>query len=345
MEQLTLALQNLGYEHLVVYGRGQPLAGQRVASVQVRDRGRFGNVVGDLRFGAHVKRCVRSDRADIVHTHGDSVIARAGARIAASHRAPHVHTVHARLPRGPAHRRALWPLFPSKSFYVAVSRDVARDLTAAGVRPTRILTRPSGVRDQFLGPSAVRRSPIIVAGGRLIDSKRVREFAEAWFSARIDDVRLIVVGDGPDAAAIREISKRCSTVEFRGRLGADDLATLLHRAAVGLVMRRPRTLSESGEGTPTLALEMFAAGCWPVVTQDAGEAVELVVETGWGSVSDGLPDPSAVAEAARRWSRPDSVEKREIARRLVIDRHSWPAVAEELSRLYRRAASHYRAGE
>jgi glycosyltransferase involved in cell wall biosynthesis len=330
--ELTRELADVGIDQLLCYAEGGGTSAPGINSVQLRRPSMGGNILRDAFFGMRLLVPARRWRPDVVHTHGDSPVARGGARAADHSSAVHVHTFHGSIVPDPPRATILSWMLPRSSWYLTVSSDIRVQLIAAGISPEKIRVRTSGVRYPFIEASASLRAPVAVIGGRLASVRRILEFVTAWCSADIDDVRLVVFGAGPEEGVIRRLSSANPSVDWHGSLSASRLASLLAAASVGLVLTKPGV----SEGTPTLALEMLAAGCFPIVASGTGDAPSLVGELGFGMVCDGLPDPSWVAQLARN-NVSGLATERQAARELIRVSYSWQAVAQDVRALYERA--------
>jgi len=332
--ELSRSLADMGVEQTLLFAEGAPdFPGVKTARLPVPVSP--SNIVRDALFGARLATYPVGG-FQVVHTHGDAPVARGGAIAARRLGAAHVHTFHGDLvPRG-LRASVLRTLLPRRSWYLTVSRRVAASLARAGANPDRIFVRTSGVRAEFFRPCAAERRPDVVVGGRLIPEKRILDSVRSWAGTDTGDSRLLVFGAGPEAAALRDIAERAKNVVWLGELGVDALSEVLTAAAVGVVMGRlPRTRS-SNEGTPTLALEMLASGCHPVVGPETGEAPHIIHNLRFGEVSDGLPAPAVLFDLAVRWSGAEVDPERARVRAFTESRFSWEAVAAEIKDFYER---------
>ena len=136
-----------------------------------------------------------------------------------------------------------------------------------------ILARASGVADDVTD----RESPYLLFFGRLSAEKGVDVLLRAFDAAAPSlprDMRLIVVGDGPDAAEFRELAASldsASRIEFAGYQTGDALQTYVERASLAIASSRWR------ENMPYSIVEAFAAGT-PVVGTRIGGIPELVAD-------------------------------------------------------------------
>ncbi len=246
-------------------------------------------------------RVIRRERPQIVHAHSSKagVLARLAAALC---RVPaRVFTAHGWAFKAEAGRRAtayLWAdrlVAPLTSAVVCVSETERRAGLAARTchaDRTVVIRNGIGAIDGRPGREGERTRHRLVSVGRLKAPKDMATLLDAL--ALLGDVELdaLVVGDGPDAAALREQVERLG-LEGRVRLCGerDDVPALLAEADCFV-------LSSRSEGLPVSILEAMAAEL-PVVASAVGGVPELVEdgETGF-LVPPG--DPAALADALRR---------------------------------------------
>ncbi len=147
-------------------------------------------------------------------------------------------------------------------------------LTPIDTEAFKPMDRSAACRIAGLDPGRV----YVLFVGRLEDRiKRVGALIDCFKeAAEGTNAELLIAGDGPDAAALRDRAGGASTVRFLGwRSGAEQLAPL-YAAAACLV------LNSSSEGFPTVVGEAMACGT-PVLATRVGGVPELVIdgETGW----------------------------------------------------------------
>lgn len=154
----------------------------------------------------------------------------------------------------------------------------------------RVSIVPHVVRDLAEDSRAADGRYALLAS-RLAPEKGAEVAVEACARA---GVPLVVCGDGPDAAAVRERAR--GAARFLGNVPAGELATLRRDAALAIVPSR------GAETFGLAAAEAMAAGV-PVVASRAGALAELVAES--GLVPPG--DAAALAEAiGRRYGDADA---------------------------------------
>ncbi|MGD3110354.1 glycosyltransferase [Streptomyces sp. YGL11-2] len=264
---------------------------------------------GELR---RLARVIRRTGPQLVHTH--SAKAGLAARLAVRGRIPTVHQPHTwsfEASGGAVARPALgWERYAARWSHrvLCVSEAERARGVAAGV-PGRWVVVPNGVDLHRFSPAAddetrqaLRTSlpalrepalpagaPLVVCMARLCPQKGQLTLLRAWpeVVAAVPDARLVLVGDGPDRAALRRAAP--PGVRFAG---AADSAVPWYRAADLVV------LPSRWEGMALAPLEAMACGRAVVVT-DVGGARECLPP---GAAVDCLvpPDePAALARAMR----------------------------------------------
>ncbi|RCG23102.1 glycosyltransferase [Streptomyces diacarni] len=222
-EQLRLLLRRLpahgvDCDVVTLTEPGSVAEGIRADGTGVTHLGMGGN--RDLAALPRLVRLVRAGRYDVVHTHlyRACVYGRIAARLAGVRTV--VATEHS-LGEGVLEGRALTPAV--RALYlaterlgtttVAVSATVAGRLRRWGVPAARLCTVPGGIDADRFRFDAARRTRVrellglapdafVVAGvGRLVHGKRFDALVDAV--AAVPGTRLLLAGDGPQAAALR----------------------------------------------------------------------------------------------------------------------------------------------
>ncbi len=179
--------------------------------------------------------------------------------------------------------------------FLANSRHTRELIQDAYQREARVVYPP--VRTEFFTPANEPRQDFWLAVSALEPYKRIDLAIEA---ALIGRQRLMVVGEGSQAKALRKHAARVSrqlkkaqgatgSVEFLGRVPDEQLRTLYQRARL-LVFPQVEDLG-------IVALEAQACGC-PVVARRAGGALETVLEGRTGSFFD-EPNAQALLDATK----------------------------------------------
>ncbi|WP_141579154.1 glycosyltransferase [Actinomadura sp. WMMA1423] len=315
----------------------------RRSGVPVHEIGMRGN--RDVGALPRLFRLIRRGRYDVVHTHlyRACVYGRIAAYLAGTPRVVATeHSLGDGLIEGRATTRGVRALYRTTerlgSATVAVSPAVAARLRAWGVRPGRIVVIPNGVEAAAFAFDPARRAatrrrfgigpdePVVGGVGRLVPGKRFDLLIDAV--ARMDGVRLLLVGAGPEREALARSARDLGVsdrVVFAG--ATSDVAGAL--AAMD-VLAAPSVQETFGLGV----LEGLAAGL-------------PVLHTACPAL-DGLP--SAGAPDARRLPSDAGIWSAELGRALraprdrtrvppVVARYAIAEQAAELARLYRLESS------
>jgi glycosyltransferase involved in cell wall biosynthesis len=173
------------------------------------------------------------------------------------------------------------------------------------------------VQREFADGSRAAAGRHVLYAGRLSHEKGV---ADAVLACREAGLPLVVAGDGPAEAELRELATGAD-VRFTGRVGPDALAALRRDAAVAVVPSR------YAEILPLAALEAMAAGL-PVVAARSGGLAELVPEEGLVPPAD----PGALAARTQRLWGDAAAGERALA--VVRERCAPAVVARALAEAY-----------
>jgi teichuronic acid biosynthesis glycosyltransferase TuaC len=110
--------------------------------------------------------------------------------------------------------------------------------------------------------------------------------------------RLVIVGDGPEQAALADLSRRRgleARITFAGRVMQQDLSR--HYSAADILV-----LPSSREGWPNVLLESMACGT-PVVASDVGGVSEIVTCANAGRMLVELTGPALARSVLDLWSQ------------------------------------------
>lgn len=291
------------------------------------------------RIPRHLAQVFASYRFDVVHVHNPFGVALPMAAILRSQDVATVGTLHSVVPEGyrllRAARRPLRHLLERLDVRTAVSdavvESIGRHFPGVDFR-----TIPNGIDTDFFSPSATPIDGLddkrnIVFVGRFDPRNGVKTMIHAFTRLRAsrDDVRLVIVGDGP----LRPLVERLVPVELRedvhfaGRLNrrrprylaaADILCTPCSLASFGMVL-----------------LEGMSAGLPVVASRISG--FELVMRDGVdGLMIDQPDDHVAFAAGLDRLLDDQALARRmgSAGRDRVRSTFAWPVVADRLEDLY-----------
>jgi glycosyltransferase involved in cell wall biosynthesis len=182
---------------------------------------------------------------------------------------------------------------------ITVSAALRQPLVELGIAPERIAVLRNGVDLVRFRPPADRAAaraalglarPTLVSVGHLIERKGHHRVIAAL--AELPDVDLLVVGDGPEASALRGAAQHhgvAGRVRFLGALPHDALPDV-YGAADALV------LASSREGWANVLLEAMACGT-PVVATPIWGTPEVVTTRAAGVLAE--RSPAALAAGVR----------------------------------------------
>lgn len=165
---------------------------------------------------------------------------------------------------------------------IAVSRSTAAGLGRLGVRGERITVVPNGISAAAIAavPPATAAADVVFAG-RLVRDKRVDALIRACaMASRKMPLRLLVVGDGPERAALESLASGFGLdARFTGAVDDAGLVSALKSARVFV-------LPSAREGFSIVTLEALACGV-PVIAVDSDRnaARELVDDGVTGRLS------------------------------------------------------------
>jgi len=159
------------------------------------------------------------------------------------------------------------PLFYKRSTFATLSESSADEFEHIGIARSQLTVIPPGVHERFT-PEESRRSdvPEVIVVGRLAPVKRQRLALTALAEARktVQDLRVRLVGDGPDREAIESwITEHdaASWVSLDGRVSDDELVEAYRSAWLVVSASHAEgwgmSLTEGGAcGTPCVATDI-----------------------------------------------------------------------------------------
>ncbi|MFE9402093.1 glycosyltransferase [Streptomyces sp. NPDC006530] len=283
-------------------------------------------------------RLIRRTRPDVIHAH--SAKAGVAARLAARGAVPTVFQPHAwsfeavggvtaRLSRSWERAAVRWT-----SRVVCVSEGERATGERAGVLASFAVI-PNGVDlDLYRAPETARAAtdaPLVVCVGRLCRQKGQDILLRAWQDVRraVPRAHLVLVGDGPDLAALRAAAPASVSL-----IGAVSSTAAWYRAADLVV------LPSRWEGMALAPLEAMACGT-PVVVTDVGGSAESLPAGHAAHCLVPPEDPGALARAMARLLT-DAPLRTTLARQglqHVTSTHDVRQTARSIARVYRDVAA------
>ena len=151
-------------------------------------------------------------------------------------------------------RLRLWDVSSAQhvDYFVANSRYIARRIRKAYGREATVVHPPVDVEGFNIGPD---KEDFYLLAGRFVPYKRADLIVESF--RHQPERRLIVVGDGPEAARVRAAAGKASNIVFRGVVPKAQLISLMQRASAMMVAAEEDfgiTMVEAQAcGTPVIA--------------------------------------------------------------------------------------------
>lgn len=295
-----------------------------------------------------IKETVEAEHArrpvDLIHAHVAIPDGVAGVMVARDIGVPVVLTIHGAdinttLYRSPRLGELVVETCDAADVTIVVSNRLASELIEAGADGARLRVVANGVDTEELDEARpggeLAGGRWIVTAGNLTNTKGFDDLirAMALLSPAYDDVRLALVGDGPERSQLRSIARELHVkdrVVFYGKQPPERLFRLM-AAGDAFVLPSWR------EGFGIVYLEAMALGR-PVVGC-RGQGISDVIEDGVNGLLVDLRNPDGLAMALRRLLD-DPAAAREMGERaaaLVREKYTWDASAAKVHEVYREA--------
>lgn len=190
--------------------------------------------------------------------------------------------------------------------------------------------RPGAVAPVDMGSD----SPVVICVSRLVARKGPRTLIRALphVKERFGDVRLLIVGDGPDRARLENMAqalKVAESVTFAGKQPWDRIPAFLAAADVFALPTRTRFLGTETEGLPLVYVEAAAAGL-PMIGGDAGGVSDAVREGKTGFIVDGGRPEQVAAAILKLLQDPEMAARMgRTARKMAEAEFSWDALFDQ----------------
>lgn len=211
------------------------------------------------------------------------------------------------------------------------SRVVTDDLVRFGADEAVVV--PNGV--ELDGQPVARRRregglPVVLAVGRIEHVKGFDLLVDAFAASALRDrARLVVVGDGAEAASLR---RRVAShgledrVELPGRLEPDEVAARMAAADVVVVPSR-------ADAAPLVVLEGWRSGR-PVVATVRGGPPEIVTDDVDGVLVDPQDTPALAGAVLGLLDDPERADRIGAAGRRRVEDFTWERVVDRYEELY-----------
>ncbi|HEX6221694.1 MAG TPA: glycosyltransferase family 4 protein [Acidimicrobiia bacterium] len=218
-------------------------------------------------------------------------------------------------------RRSTWSEHLSAA--IALTEFARTRLLQGGLPLERTVVKPNFAIDPGPRSNLASASKRVLYVGRLSPEKGVVPLIEAWETAKLQDLELVIVGSGPQADEAR--ARAGASVRLVGRLTPDEVRYEMLRARALVVP------SISYEGQPTVILEALAAGL-PVWCTERGALRETA---GPGGISLGDGRMTTLADALQGLTDDELLDRVGVAARREFEHRYTPEKAiEALRQIY-----------
>jgi len=237
-----------------------------------------------------------------------------------------------------------------------ICEGLRQDMVARGVTPTKITVIPNAVDIEKFSIGSTRDAQLATELG--LDGKRVIGFIGSFYAyeglplllealptlrVQYPDVRLLLVGGGPDEARLRERARELGVddfVKFVGRVPHADVTRYYDLVDIFVYPRYSMRLTELV--TPLKPLEAMAQGRL-VVASDVGGHRELIRDGETGVLFRAGDVDSLVQQVAQLLAEPARWPLlRRAGRSFVETERSWPKSVARYAPVYQRLS---RAGQ
>jgi glycosyltransferase involved in cell wall biosynthesis len=195
---------------------------------------------------------------------------------------------------------------------VTCNRDAHQALAAAGV-DARLVAHGVDVDRFSPGPTSPHLDPVrLLAVGRLVEKKGFATLIDAVRLLGDVPIELVIVGDGPDRAALTDritCGGLTDRVRLAGRTTHDELPEWYRGADIVVI---PSVVDRAGDrdGLPNVVLEAMASGC-AIVASDVAAIASAIADRDGDEANGVLVAPGdAVALAAAIGSLADDPMRR-----------------------------------
>jgi glycosyltransferase involved in cell wall biosynthesis len=241
--------------------------------------------------------------------------------------------------RWPRERRYRDAVLEAADLYLATTERAKRCLLLEGVPEDRILVVPPGVAIERFAAARPPATPpgrhTILSAGRLVWEKGHQDVlrAVALLRRERDDLRLVVIGDGPERGRLERYAADLGlegVAEFPSRIPYDDMPTLYAAASALVLASLPTKVWEEQFGM--VLVEALAAGT-PVVACSSGAIPEVL--DGAGTLVD-PGDWAGLASALEAGPLAQAPGTRAPSAQALLERYSTAAHAARVRAAYDR---------
>jgi glycosyltransferase involved in cell wall biosynthesis len=241
-------------------------------------------------------------------------------------------------------RKVIGHAYRNADRVVALSSGVAEEITSLyGLNPSRVVTIPNPVTVSNIAarvsaakaePSPVPGAgPYVLAIGRLTRQKGFDRLIEAFAQLPGEDVRLVIVGEGEERAALTQLADKL------GVAGRVTLAGYVPETERWLAHATVFALPSRWEGFGHVIVEAMASGV-PVVAYDCPYGPRDILQSEINGILVREGDVAGLAAALRRvLERPEFAESLRQAARVDATRYAQAVIAQSYLTLFKQAVA------
>lgn len=241
-------------------------------------------------------------------------------------------------------RRALIRSLSNADVVTYINDDIEKALENLGVQKESLLKLQPGIQETFIQPNPSPahttyglKSRYMISVSRLVPRKGLNDLIEAF--AKLDgtkysDVQLVIVGDGPEKAALQRLAVQLflnldtsdhpdNKVRFLDSVPDKDLPSLLSNAEFFALT--PKRIGNDVEGFGIVYLEAAAAGIPALGTMSGGVKEAVLHEKTGLLVTEG--DIQEIATAIEKLLSDETLRKKfgEASRTRALNEFRWNA--------------------
>lgn len=341
VSELTKVQVDRGHDVHVLFrsGNRSELAAPATVVEPVRPFRAVDGLMGTALFSHACARVAQERfRPDIVHLHGDFTEAWSLGHYARTANARTVLTVHGEL--NPRFARLSWAGFKNVDHFIALGGRVAEGLERCRVPGQRVSVMSSGLNMQLIrGVQAdvIREPGLMLMVGSLDEVKNLHFVIETVMRMKSSvDIRLELIGDGPQRRDLEKLARGSDRIRFRGQLDRRRIYERL--AAADLFVMASKSTKSKGEGIPTALLEAMALGRLCLVSTEASPKPVVTDDRCYWSFDP--RDQRGLAQRIRTGlADADARERVGISARAAVQHLAWPHVAQRVEDIYRSVMS------
>ncbi len=216
---------------------------------------------------------------------------------------------------------------------ICVNNDYLETYVEWGIDPQKLAFIPNGIDTEKYSPgiSDIKQKlgckHLVIYWGRIGYQKNIQLLIKAFQILDNADIKLVIIGKGPDRPMLQKVAKGNENIIFTGYLPHDMLLEYARGADVAALPSR-------GESWGLVIGEAMACGL-PVISSDVGKAGELLGENERGMIleHDTAEELSEKIEYLLT-NKETALEMGKKAREHILQTMSWTEVAQKTEQVY-----------